>query len=41
MDTAIILSAGKGSKMWPYAQVRPKSLIPISNKPILIHQIEL
>jgi len=41
MDTAIILSAGKGSKMWPYAQIRPKSLIPISNKPILIHQIEL
>lgn len=41
MDTAIILSAGKGKKMWPYAEVRPKSLIPVSNQPILLHQIEI
>lgn len=39
MSEAIILSAGQGSKIWPYSVVRPKSLIPISNNPILLHQI--
>ena len=35
MPTAILLAAGKGSKMWPYAEVRPKPLIPVSNKPVI------
>ncbi len=40
IDTAIILAAGKGTKIWPYGVVRPKSLLPVSNKSILEHQIE-
>ncbi len=35
MATAIILAAGEGSKIWPYATIRPKPLIPVSNKPII------
>ncbi len=35
LATAIILAAGKGSKIWPYATIRPKPLIPVSNKPII------
>lgn len=41
MDTAVILCAGSGSKMWPYAELRPKALLPISNQPVLLHQINL
>jgi UDP-N-acetylglucosamine diphosphorylase / glucose-1-phosphate thymidylyltransferase / UDP-N-acetylgalactosamine diphosphorylase / glucosamine-1-phosphate N-acetyltransferase / galactosamine-1-phosphate N-acetyltransferase len=41
MKTAVILCAGKGTKMWPYAKLRPKSLIPVSNQPLLLHQISL
>jgi len=41
MGTAIILSVGKGTKIWPYAQVRPKTLISISNKPIIKYQLEI
>ena len=35
MATAIILAAGEGSKIWPYATIRPKPLIPVSNNPII------
>ncbi|MGC8545151.1 sugar phosphate nucleotidyltransferase [Athalassotoga sp.] len=39
----IILSAGTGSKMWPYSDTMPKSTIPIANKPlisILVDELE-
>lgn len=35
MIKTIILSAGKGRKMWPYAALRPKSTIPVSNQPLI------
>ncbi|MGC8638166.1 MAG: sugar phosphate nucleotidyltransferase [Athalassotoga sp.] len=31
----IILSAGIGSKLWPYSDNMPKSTIPIANKPLI------
>ena len=36
----IILAAGNGSKIWPYSEVRNKTMIPIANKPILAYNIE-
>ncbi|GGD86344.1 glucose-1-phosphate thymidylyltransferase [Paenibacillus nasutitermitis] len=41
MRTAVILAAGDGSKLWPYAEIRPKAMVPIANKPIAVHQTEL
>ncbi|MFK7696677.1 NTP transferase domain-containing protein [Paenibacillus sp. HJGM_3] len=41
MKTAIILAAGSGTKMWPFAEVRPKAMIPVANRPIVWHQVEL
>lgn len=37
---AIILSAGKGSRLYPLTKVIPKSLVLVRNKPILEHIIE-
>ncbi len=36
---AIILAAGEGRRMRPLTVVRPKSMLPIANKPILEHII--
>ena len=35
----LILAAGKGSKFWPYQSTRNKTLIPISNTPLLMHSV--
>ncbi|NPV80953.1 MAG: NTP transferase domain-containing protein [Firmicutes bacterium] len=35
MQVAVILAGGRGTKMWPYSEVRPKALIPILNQPVL------
>lgn len=35
----VILAAGKGSRMYPFSQTLPKSLLPILNRPLLAHQI--
>jgi UDP-N-acetylglucosamine diphosphorylase / glucose-1-phosphate thymidylyltransferase / UDP-N-acetylgalactosamine diphosphorylase / glucosamine-1-phosphate N-acetyltransferase / galactosamine-1-phosphate N-acetyltransferase len=39
MKTAIILAAGKGAKMWPYGEVRPKCLLPVANQAVIEHQV--
>ncbi len=36
----LILAAGKGAKMWPYQSTRNKTMIPISNTPILEHSVK-
>lgn len=41
MKTAVILAAGSGTKIWPFAEVRPKAMIPVGNRPIVWHQVEL
>jgi NDP-sugar pyrophosphorylase family protein len=37
MMKAFILAGGKGSRMWPYADVRNKAMLPVSNKPVIAH----
>ncbi len=37
---AVVLAAGKGERLWPLTETRPKPLLPIANKPILQHTIE-
>jgi UDP-N-acetylglucosamine diphosphorylase / glucose-1-phosphate thymidylyltransferase / UDP-N-acetylgalactosamine diphosphorylase / glucosamine-1-phosphate N-acetyltransferase / galactosamine-1-phosphate N-acetyltransferase len=37
---AVILAAGSGSKMWPYGVVRPKTMLPVTNRPLLGHSLE-
>ncbi len=33
--TAIILAAGRGRRMWPYDELRPKAILPILNQPLI------
>ena len=35
-----ILAAGKGARMQPFSQRFPKPLLPVGNKPLIVHQIE-
>ncbi|GAB4412217.1 MAG: glucose-1-phosphate thymidylyltransferase [Anaerolineae bacterium] len=40
IQQAVILAAGRGTRLTPLTNDRPKSLLPILGKPILIHLIE-
>jgi UDP-N-acetylglucosamine diphosphorylase / glucose-1-phosphate thymidylyltransferase / UDP-N-acetylgalactosamine diphosphorylase / glucosamine-1-phosphate N-acetyltransferase / galactosamine-1-phosphate N-acetyltransferase len=37
---AIVLAAGKGERLWPLTETRPKPLLPIGNRPILERTLE-
>lgn len=37
---AVILAAGKGERLEPITHTRPKPLIPIMNKPLLLHTLD-
>lgn len=39
MKKAIILAAGRGTKIWPYGETRPKALIPIAGKPLVSYLV--
>ena len=41
MHEVMILAAGKGSKFWPYQSTRNKTMIPISNTPLLVHTVDI
>ncbi|MDZ7784578.1 MAG: nucleotidyltransferase family protein [Halioglobus sp.] len=36
-----MLAAGKGSRMTVFSEQFPKPMLPVGNKPLLVHQIEL
>ncbi len=40
IDTAVILAAGRGTKMWPYGDTWPKAALPIANRPVIEWQIQ-
>lgn len=37
----VILAAGKGARMYPFSDRSPKPILPILNRPLLAHQIEV
>ncbi len=37
---AVVLAAGKGERLWPLTETRPKPLLPIANKPIVQNTLE-
>lgn len=40
MKTAVILAAGEGKKLWPYAVIRPKCMVPVANRPVIGYLVE-
>ena len=40
MKDAVVLCAGAGTKIWPYAQIRSKVMMPISNRPIVSYVVD-
>jgi glucose-1-phosphate thymidylyltransferase len=36
----VILAAGKGARMYPFSDRTPKTILPILNRPLLVHQID-
>ncbi len=41
MDTAIILAAGKGRKIWPYSSTNNKVVLPVANEPLIARQVRI
>jgi len=37
----VILAAGKGARMFPFSDRHPKPILPILNRPLLAHQIDV
>jgi dTDP-glucose pyrophosphorylase len=37
----VILAAGRGKRMLPFSENYPKPLLPVCNKPIIVHHIEI
>lgn len=40
MKTAVLLAAGEGRRIWPFAEARPKAMVPVGNRPLLAHQVD-
>ena len=38
---AVVLAAGKGERLWPLTETRPKPLLPIGNRPILERTLDV
>jgi len=39
IDSAVILAAGRGERIWPYGETKAKAALPVGNVPIIAHQI--
>jgi dTDP-glucose pyrophosphorylase len=39
--TGVILAAGRGKRMFPFSEQYPKPMLPVCNKPVIQHQIEI
>ena len=37
----VILAAGKGTRIYPFSEKLPKPILPVGNKPLLEHQVEI
>jgi UDP-N-acetylglucosamine diphosphorylase/glucosamine-1-phosphate N-acetyltransferase len=37
---AVVLAAGEGSRMWPLAVDKPKHLLPVGGRPLIMHIVE-
>ena len=37
----VILAAGKGARMYPFSDRSPKPILPILNRPLIVHQVEV
>ncbi|MEM3086827.1 MAG: sugar phosphate nucleotidyltransferase [Halobacteria archaeon] len=40
IEQAILLAAGRGTRMWPLSATRPKPLIPVASRPLLVHLLD-
>jgi len=38
--SGVILAAGKGARMHPFSDRTPKAILPVLNRPLIVHQIE-
>ncbi len=36
---AVVIAAGEGSRMWPIATEKPKHLLPVGGKPLIVHTL--
>ena len=37
----VILAAGKGTRIYPFSEKLPKPILPVGNRPLLEHQVEI
>jgi len=40
IKTAIILDAGRGTKLWPFAEIRSKGMVSVGNRPLMRHLVD-
>jgi NDP-sugar pyrophosphorylase family protein len=40
VQTAIVLAAGRGRRMWPYDELRPKAILPVLNQPLIARLVD-
>ena len=37
---AVVLAAGKGERLWPLTETRPKPLLPVGDRPLIVRSLE-
>lgn len=41
LTTAVILAAGRGTRIWPFGETKPKAALPIGNRPNIAAQVAM